>query len=224
VVRTVGQVGAERGPGGGSDRDDAPTAALATADDDPSDVEVDVADLEGDRFTDPDAGLEHQPDDRFVAAVMERLVRAMGGGGAGRDQCAQFVVGQWCDELLGLLGALDPDEWVDGSVSGGDQPSGEAAHSELADAGAAGRRARVEHGAHPGGHRGAVQGRLRQPGAPGQVGLDAVGVGVDGAGAFGLGAQGELPMRQELVGVVGGELFELGEVVHAPSAPRPGVA
>ena len=196
-------------------------ASFAAADGDPPPVEVDVIDLKGDGLSDADAGLEHQPDDRLVAAVMERLADAMGGSDAGGDQGAQVVVGQRRDELLGLPGSLDPDERVDRQVSGADQPGDEAAHRELADADAAGCRAALEHVAHPGGHRGPGQGRLPRPGAPGQVRLEAVGVGVDRAGALGLGTQRLLPARQERTRVVDGELGELGEVVHAATTPRP---
>jgi len=79
----------------------------------------------------------------------------------------------------------------------------------------------VKHGAHPRGHRGSGQRWLAMPSAPGQVSAQAVGVGIDGAGALGLCAQRKLPVRQKRVGAVGGEPPELRDCVHAPTARRP---
>jgi hypothetical protein len=63
-------------------------AALAVADGDPADVEFQVAQFEADRFAGPDAGFEHESDQGLVTTVVQVVVGALVGVGAGEDQGA----------------------------------------------------------------------------------------------------------------------------------------
>ena len=172
-------------------------------------------------LSDADAGLEHEPDDRLVAAVMERLA----GARVGVSQVA--IRARRSSSVSGVTGfsvCRGPLTPANGSTGRCPVSISQATKRRTASwrmRTLSGCRAGLQHVAHPGGHRGPGQGRLERPGAPGQVGLEAVGVGVDRAGALGLGTQRLLPLRQECSRVVNGELGELGEVVHAATTPRP---
>ena len=115
VPVSQGEVAAECLNGGRSDRDDSACAALATADMDQAVDQVEIPDLEGNDFADSDAGFEHEPDDRLVAAMVEGLVRSGSvRGRAGTDECSELVVGQRFDHGLIDLRRLHSPERVAG--------------------------------------------------------------------------------------------------------------
>lgn len=150
--------------------------------------EVDVVGLERDQLPRADAGLEHESDDGLVAAVLKGLVRPEGGRGAGGDQGAELVVGERYDERVALWGSLDPEEGIGAESAEGDEPGGVPADRELTGPGGPRGCAGVEHLADPGGERGPGHRSGAALGAPGEVGLHAVGVDRDGRRGLVLGA------------------------------------
>lgn len=95
------EVAAQCLDGGRSDGDDPACAALAAADMDQIVGQVEVPDLECDDFADSDAGFEHEPDDRLVAAMVEGLVRSGAvRGRAGTDESSELVVCERIDHGL----------------------------------------------------------------------------------------------------------------------------
>jgi hypothetical protein len=61
--------------GGLADRDDPAASAFATEDGDETADQVDVVELQTGDLAGADGGLENEPDDRLVTAVVERLLR-----------------------------------------------------------------------------------------------------------------------------------------------------
>lgn len=88
VVLSQGEVAVERADRGWYDRDDASRATLATPDGDQTGIEVEVIASQRDQLAGADASLEHEPDDGFVAAVVEGFVGSTCRRGAGGDQGA----------------------------------------------------------------------------------------------------------------------------------------
>jgi len=115
---------------------DSADAALAATDLDQARVQVEIPDLEWDDFADSDAGFEHEPDDRLVAAVVEGLVRSGSMRGcAGTDECSELVVCERFDHGLIGLRRLHSTERVGGEQPLDDQPRGEPSDRELSDTG-----------------------------------------------------------------------------------------
>jgi hypothetical protein len=104
------EVPQERLGGGLADRD-APTApAFAATDRDQATDDVDVVELEVDHLAGADRGLEHEPDDGFVAAMVQGVLGVGRGVGqcAGRDEGAELVVGLRLHDRRFDTGALTP--------------------------------------------------------------------------------------------------------------------
>jgi len=112
------EVHAKRLDNGWSDRDDSACAALATAEGDQPVDQVEIPDLECDDFIDSDTGFEHEPDDRFVAAMVEGLARPGSvRGRAGPDECSELVVCERIDHgLIDFRGRHSPER-VRGEVA-----------------------------------------------------------------------------------------------------------
>ena len=137
--------------GGLADRDGPPGSTLAATDGDQASDEVEVVELKVDDLAGADRGLEHEPEDRFVAAMMQGLLcgRPAVGHRAGRDEGAQLVVGERLDYRGYDAGCLHAGERVGVDLAAGGQPGRETAHASW--------RMRAVPGAAPASSRPAIQ-------------------------------------------------------------------
>jgi len=119
VLGTCGEIAADCGDRRRPDRDGAQASALAAAHRDPVEVEVEVAEVEGHDLASPDAGLEHEPDQGLVAAVVQRLVGPVDRAGAGGDEGTQLALGEREHDRTPLRRPLDAEERVAGHLAGG---------------------------------------------------------------------------------------------------------
>jgi hypothetical protein len=150
MLLAVGEVDQERLGGGLADRDHSPPPALAAPDGGEPTDEVEVVELQVDELTGADGGLEHDPDDGLVAAVVECVLGpspftgTVVVNGAGGEECTELAIGEWLDQRRFVSGCLDAGKRVGVDLAAGCEPGCEAAYGELADAGGARRRSAVK--------------------------------------------------------------------------------
>ena len=154
--------------------------------------QVDVLGVERDDLSGPGTRLDHQPHERLIPAVAQVPARA------GSDQRLDRLSGQRLDDLRVQLGRLEADQVLGVALALLEQPGGEAPEGELPSAGGGGLGA----GLGQVGGEGVDAGPVEHRGAalvvgPGEEATHAVAVGLHRLGALALGAQVQLPGRQQ---------------------------